>query len=137
MGEGVVMRVFARTILIVALALGVAGCYSVIKMPDIASASVYGPNVSSGPLSQQEVAQLSSWMKAHDAGWRRLVETPPASVTMAIVVHESNGRQSALELFESKEGGAMVYFYAPRPALPLVRYVPPADVAALRTAIDK
>jgi hypothetical protein len=102
-----------------------------------ASASIYGPQISGGSLSQQEVARLSSWMKAHDAGWRVLMETSPAPITMAIVMREPDGRQSSLDVFESKDGAAMVYFNAPSPAAPLQRYLLEADVLTLRAAVGK
>lgn len=129
------MRVMARVVVIVTLVLGIAGCYSVIKMPDIASASVYGPHVVGGSLSPPEVARLSSWVKTHDAGWRGLMETTSAPITLAIVMREPNGQQSSLNLFESKDGTAMAYFNAPSPAPPLERYLSAADVAALRAAV--
>lgn len=129
------MRVVLRIVLIVTLVLGLAGCYSVIKMPDIATASVYGPKVSGGPLTPQEVARLSSWMKAHDAGWRELMQKHPAPISMAIVMHDPHGQQSTLNLFESKDGTATAYFYASSQAPPLERYLPEADVAALKAAL--
>ncbi|RDS81905.1 hypothetical protein [Dyella psychrodurans] len=129
------MRAVARIALIVTLALDLAGCYSVIKTPDIATASVYGPQVSGGALSPQEVAQLSSWIKAHDAGWRGLMATAPTPITMAIVMREPGGRQTSLDLFEAKDGTAMAYLNAPSPAPPLERYLSEADVAALRAAV--
>ena len=129
------MRVVVRIVLIVMLVLDLAGCYRVIKMPDIATASVYGPHVSGGPLSPQQVVRLSTWMKAHDAGWRGLMQTPPTPIAMAIVVRDSNGQQSTLNVFESKDGTATAYFYAPSPASPLERYVSKADVVALRGAV--
>jgi hypothetical protein len=131
------MQLVARIALIVALPLVLAGCYGVIRTPDAVTASVYGPHVSGGPLSAQQVMQLSDWMKAHDAGWRRLMRTPPASITMAIVMREPGGRQSTLDLFVSPDGAAMAYFYPPGPAPPLERYVPAVDVAALRAAVGR
>jgi hypothetical protein len=131
------MRAVARIALIVMLVAELAGCYSVIAMPDIATASVYGPQISGGSLSPQEVAQLSNWMKAHDAGWRGLMETPPAPFTMSVVVREADGRQSSLQVFESKDGTAMAYFKAPDPAPPLERYLSVTDVAALRAAVGR
>ncbi|WP_148108997.1 hypothetical protein [Dyella dinghuensis] len=131
------MRVVARIAANMVLALALAGCYSVIKTPSIASASVYGPHISGGPLSAQEVARLSSWMKAHDAGWRVLMETSQAPITMAIVMREPDGRQSSLNVFESKDGTAMVYFNAPSPAPPRQRYLLEADVQTLRSAVGK
>jgi hypothetical protein len=130
------MRAVIRIVLIITLLLGLAGCYSVIKMPDITTAAVYGPQISGGPLSPQKVARLSIWMKAHDAGWMQLMETPPVSITMAIVMHDPNGQQSSLDLFEAKDGSAIVYFFAPSPATPLKRYLPEADVVALKAAVE-
>jgi hypothetical protein len=129
------MRVSVRITLIITLMLDLAGCYSVIKMPEITTAAVYGPQIHGGPLNPQQVAQLSSWMKAHDAGWRGLMETPPAPITMAIVMHDPNGQQSSFNLFESKVGTATLYFYAPSPAVPLERYLSGVDVAALKAAV--
>lgn len=129
------MRAVVQIALIVALALDMAGCYSIIKMPNIAAASVYGPQVSGGSLSPPAVARLSSWMKAHDAGWRGLAGAPSAPMTMAMVMHDPNGRQSTLNLFESKDGTATAYFYAPSPAPPLQRYLSEADVTALKAAV--
>ncbi|GLQ92559.1 hypothetical protein [Dyella acidisoli] len=130
------MRVMVRIALIVTLVLDLAGCYRIIKMPDIATASVYGPQVSGGSLSPQEVARLSTWMKAHDAGWRGLMGTPPAPIALAIVMRDPSGGQTTLNLFESKDGTATAYFYAPNPASPLERYLSKADVAALRAAVE-
>jgi hypothetical protein len=131
------MQLIARIALFVALPLVFAGCYGVIKTPDMATASVFGPHVSGGFLSAQQVAQLSDWMKAHDAGWRALMRTPPSSVTMAVVMREADGRQTTLDLFVADDGSAMAYLYAPSPAHPLERYVPAADVAALRAATGR
>lgn len=131
------MQTIVRTILIVALVLDLAGCYSIIKMPDIATASVYGPQIAGGTLSPQEVARLSSWMKAHDAGWRGLMKTSLPPMVMAVVMRDQDGRQSSLNLFESKDDTATVYLYQPSPALPLERYVSKADVIALREAVGK
>jgi hypothetical protein len=129
------MRVVVRIALIIALVLDLAGCYSIIKTPDITTASVYGPQISGGPLSPQKVAQLSSWMNAHDAGWRELMGTPPAPITMAVVMHDPNGQQTSLNLFESKDGTATIYFNGPSPAAPLQRYLSSMDVAALKAAV--
>lgn len=129
------MQVMARMALSVTLLLVLAGCYGVIKSPDVATALVYGPDVSGGTLTAQQVAQLSDWVRAHDAGWRRLMRAPPRSITMAVVMREPGGRQSTLDLFASNDGSAMAYFYAPSPAQPLERYLPAADVAALHTAV--
>jgi hypothetical protein len=129
------MRIVVQFVLLVTLVLDLAGCYRVVKMPDIATASVYGPHVSGGPLSPQKVAQLSGWINAHDAGWRGLMETPTAPITMAIVMRDPGGRQTSLDLFESRGGTAMAYLYAPSPALPLERYLPEADVTALKAAV--
>lgn len=133
------MRVVARIALNMTLVFALAGCYSVITTPDIATASVYGPQISGGSLTPQEVARLSSWMKAHDAGWRALMETAPAPppITMAIVMREPDGRQSSLDLFESKAGTATAYLNAPGPAPTRQRYLSEADVAALRAAVGK
>jgi hypothetical protein len=131
------MRALARIAIIVMLVLELAGCYSVITMPDIATASVYGPQISGGSLSPPEVTQLSNWMKAHDAGWRGLMETPPTPITMSVVMREANGRQSSLQLFESKDGTAKAYFKASDSAPPLERYLSAADVAALRAAVGR
>jgi hypothetical protein len=125
------MRVVAQMAFITTLALGLAGCYHFIAPPDMATAAVYGPSVPIRSLSPQQMARLSGWIKAHDAGWRDLMETPPAPSTITIVMRESNGQQSYVNLFESKDGAAMAYFYPPRPASPLERYLPEADVAAL------
>lgn len=129
------MRVVARIATNIVLMLALAGCYSVIKTPYIANASIYGPQISGGSLSPQEVARLSSWMKAHDAGWRVLMETSPAPITLAIVMREPGGRQSSLDVFESKDGAATAYFNAPSPAPPLQRYLSEADVLTLRAAV--
>jgi hypothetical protein len=139
-GKGwVIMRVVARIALNMTLMLALAGCYSVVTIPDIANASVYGPRISGGSLTPQEVARLSSWMKAHDAGWRELMETAPAPapITLAIVMREPGGRQSSLDLFESKDGTATAYLNAPSPAPTLQRYLSESDVAALRAAVGK
>lgn len=129
------MRIVARIALIVTLAMGLAGCYDVIAVPDIATAAVYGPHISRPSLTPQQIAQLSSWIKSHDAGWRHLMETPPAPITLAIVMHEASSQQSTFNLFEAKDGSATVYFYAPSPAPPRKRYVSQADVAALWAAV--
>jgi hypothetical protein len=129
------MSSVARTALIGTLMLVLAGCYGVIKTPDVATASVFGPNISGGALAPQQVAQLADWVRAHDAGWRGLMRAPPASVSMAIVMREPGGRQSTLDLFVAGDGSAMAYFYAPNPARPLERYLQAADVAALRAAV--
>jgi hypothetical protein len=129
------MRVAMRMVLIVTLVLNLAGCYSIVKMPDIATAAVYGPQVSGGPLSPQQVARLSSWIHAHDAGWRGWMEARPAPITMSIVMHDPSGRQSSLELFESKDGSAMAYLHTPSSAQPLERYLPAAEVVALKAAL--
>jgi hypothetical protein len=129
------MRIVVRMVLIVMSVLDLAGCYSVVKMPDIATAAVYGPHISGGSLSPQQVARLSSWIHAHDAGWRGWMETPPAAITMSIVMHDPSGRQSSLELFESRDGSAMAYLHAPSSAQPLERYLPAAEVVALKAAL--
>jgi hypothetical protein len=129
------MQAVARRGLIVAFTLALAGCYGVIKTPGMTSAAVYGPQLAGGALTAQQVAQLSQWVRAHDAGWRGLMRAPPASVSMAIVMHEPGGRQSTLDLFVAGDGSAMAYFYAPSPARPLERYLQAADVAALRAAV--
>jgi hypothetical protein len=129
------MRVAMRMVLIVTLVLNLAGCYSIVKMPDIATAAVYGPHISGGPLSPQQVARLSSWIHAHDAGWRGWMEARPAPITMSIVMHDPSGQQSSLELFESKDGSAMAYLHAPSSAQPLERYLPAAEVVALKAAL--
>jgi hypothetical protein len=129
------MRIPARLALLVTLLPALAGCYGVIKTPDVATASAFGPNISGGALAPQQVAQLADWVRAHDAGWRGLMRAPPASVSMAIVMHEPGGRQSTLDLFVAGDGSAMAYFYAPSPARPLERYLQAADVAALRAAV--
>ncbi|GLQ49349.1 hypothetical protein ACFFJT_20520 [Dyella flava] len=129
------MRAVVRVALIVTLVLNLAGCYDVIKTPEIATASVYGPGISGGSLSPGEVAQLSSWLRAHDAGWRPLMETAPAPITLAIAIRGPTGRQSFLQLFEAKDGTAMAYLKEPIPARTLQRYVSAPDVAALRAAV--
>jgi hypothetical protein len=129
------MRSVARVALIIAVMLDLTGCYRVIKMPSIATASVYGPRISGGPLTPLETAQLSRWLAAHDAGWRGLMETTAAPISMAIVMRDPNGQQSSLNLFESRDGSATVYFYAPSSTAPLERYLPEADVAALKAAV--
>ncbi|HUA78737.1 MAG TPA: hypothetical protein VL997_00075 [Dyella sp.] len=131
------MRTIVRVVFIAALTFYLTGCYSIIKMPDIATASVYGPQISGGTLSPQEVAHLSSWMNAHDAGWRGLMEKHPAPMTMAVVMRDSDGRQITLNLFESQDETATAYLYAPSSAQPLERYLSKADVMALRAAIGK
>jgi hypothetical protein len=131
------MQLIMRIALMVTLALNLVGCYSIIKTPEIATALIYGPHVSGGSLSPQEAAQLSSWMKLHDAGWRGTTETHPAVITMAIVMREPSGRQSSLNLFESKDGTAVAYFNAPSPALPVHRYLSEADVSALWAAVGE
>jgi hypothetical protein len=125
------MQAIVRIALIVTLALGLAGCYRVIAIPDMATATVYGPSVPIRPLRPEQVARLSSWMKEHDAGWRNLMETTPAPITLAIVMREPNGQQTTFSLFELKDGSAAAYFYAPSPMPPLKRYLFAADVAAL------
>lgn len=129
------MRVVVRIVLIVTLVLGLTGCYRIIATPDIATATAYGPNVPIRSLRPQQVAQLSSWMKAHDAGWGDVMQTRPAPITMRIVVREPNNQQIFFDLFESKDGTAMVYFYPPSPARPLKRYLSEADVATLWEAV--
>ncbi|GLQ46502.1 hypothetical protein GCM10007862_15530 [Dyella lipolytica] len=129
------MRVVVRIALIVMLVLGLTGCYHIIAIPDVATAAVYGPNVPIRSLRPQEVARLSSWIKAHDAGWRDLMGMPSTPMTMRIVMREPNNQQSNLDLFESKDGTAMVHFYAPSPAPPLSRYLSEADVAALLSTV--
>jgi hypothetical protein len=125
------MQVVVRMALIVMLVLGLTGCYRIIAIPDVANATVYGPNVPIRSLRPQQVAQLTSWIKAHDAGWRDLMGTPPTTITMRIVMRAPNSQQIYFDLFESKDGTAMAYFYAPSPAPPLERYLSEADVAAL------
>jgi hypothetical protein len=134
---GIIMRIVARITLIITLLLGLTGCYGIIVTPNIATAIVYGPNVPIRSLRPQQVAQLSSWIKAHDAGWRGLMETPPVAQTMRIVVHEPDSQQGYFDLFLAKDGTATMYYYAPRPALPLKRYLPEADVSTLWEAIAK
>jgi hypothetical protein len=129
------MRVAVRIAFIVALVFGLTGCYRVITIPDIATAMVYGPNVPIRSLKPQQVARLSSWIEAHDAGWRDLMETPPAPITMRIVMREPNSQRIYFELFESTYGTATMYFYAPSSALPLKRYLSEADVASLWEAV--
>ncbi|HTV83899.1 MAG TPA: hypothetical protein VME63_00720 [Dyella sp.] len=129
------MQAVARGALIATLIPALAGCYSVVKIPEVASASVYGPGISGGALRAQQVAQLSDWLKAHDAGWRAPMGTPPRSITMAIVMRRAGGPQSTLDLFAWNDGSAMAYLYAPAPASPRERYLPAADVAALRAAV--
>jgi hypothetical protein len=125
------MQGVARIAFIITLLLGLAGCYRIIAIPDVATAAVYGPHVPIRPLKPQQVARLSNWMKAHDAGWRDVMETPPAPITMRIVMREPNSQQSYFDLLELKDGTATMYLYAPSPAPPLKRYLSEADVAAL------
>jgi hypothetical protein len=129
------MRFAPRMILITTLILGLAACYGVIKTPDATTASIYGPQISAGPLSPQKVTQLSNWLKAHDAGWRAWKGSSTAPITMAIVMHDASGQQTSLNLFESKDGTAVLYFYPPGSAQPLGRYLLQTDVAALRAAV--
>ena len=125
------MQIVVRIALIVTLVLGLTGCYSIVAMPDVATASVYGPRIPIRSLSPQQVARLSTWMKAHDAGWRALMETPPVVITMRLVLREPNGQQIHFDLFMSTHGTATMYFYAQSPAPPLKRYLSEADVATL------
>jgi hypothetical protein len=129
------MRVIARICFTTMLVLGLSGCYSIVAMPDIATATVYGPHLPIRTLTPTQVLQLSNWMKAHDAGWHGLMETPPTSPAMTIVMHEPNSQQSYVDVFRLKDGGAMMYFYATRPRLPVKRYVSEADLAALWEAV--
>ncbi|RUL75966.1 hypothetical protein [Dyella choica] len=131
------MQAIMRIVIVAALVLGLAGCYHIIKMPDIATASIYGPEISGGTLSPQEVASLSSWMKAHNAGWRGLMASLPAPVAMAVVMRTQDGRQTTLNLFEAKDGAATAYLFQPSPTLPRERDLSKADVIALRAAVGK
>jgi hypothetical protein len=129
------MRNVVRFALVVTLMFGLTACYHIIATPDIATAAVFGPDVPIRSLKPQQVAQLSSWIKAHDAGWLDMMQTPVAPLTMKIVMRGPSAQQSYFDLFESKDGSAMVCFYAPSPARPLKRYLPGADVAALWEAV--
>jgi hypothetical protein len=129
------MRTVARITFIVTLVFGLTACYRIIAIPDIATATVYGPNVPIRALRPQQVAQLSNWIKTHDAGWRDLMETPPVPITMRIIMRPPNTQQVYVDLFASKSGTATMYFYAPSPAPPLKRYLSAADVASLWEAV--
>lgn len=129
------MQVVVRIAFIVTLVLGLTGCYSIIAVPDMATAAVYGPTVPIRSLSPQQVGQLSSWMKAHDAGWRYLMGAPLAPITVRIVVREPNSQQIRFDLFEFKDRTAVMYFYAPSPSRPLKRYLSETDFATLWEAV--
>jgi len=129
------MRFAVRMTLFTMLLLGLAGCYHMVAMPTVATAVVYGPALPIRSLTPPQVARLSRWLKAHDAGWRRPAAAPSSRMTLSMVLREPTGRQSRLDLFESKDGTAMVYFYAPAPALAFERYLSAADVLALLACI--
>jgi hypothetical protein len=129
------MRTFPRVAFILGLVLGLAGCYRIVATPDIATAAVYGPHVPIRPLTPQQVARLSSWMKGHDAGWRSSTQTPYMPTIMRIVIRDPGGQQSRLDLLEAKDGMATLLLYAPAPAAPLKRYLSDADAKALWDAV--
>jgi hypothetical protein len=130
------MGVVMRFVLLGAVILGLTGCYRSIATPDLLDATVRDRGASTRALTQQQLSQLSSWFKAHVGHWEGLTETPPAPMTMELVMIGPDGWRSSMTVFESKDGKATAYFYASASSPPLKRRLSRADLGALSAAVD-
>lgn len=88
-------------------------------------------------LTQQQVLLISDWMKAHQAEWHSLMETPPPG-TFRLELEASSGRKYTMQVFVQPSGGGTVYAYGydyrADQHYPLKRRVSDSDIQELRAA---